>query len=364
MDKIKKLEIENFTCFKKAEFNFSDGINVLIGQNGTGKTHVLKLLYTILYTFEEHNLKKLQFQPSLKFHLRYVALLMQIFKTNFGSVENIIELMSNRLFFNINYKINESALLMTCKHNIENNKIDLNLKKNINTLSTTSIYLPPQEILSISTDLIAFCEKYENSHDLTYYNLAKALDTPKLKNVGDFQDIVNDLLQEIGGQIQKKDKKFSINFDGKEINAPLLAEGIKKIATVQYLIENGSITKDTILLWDEPEVHFNPQMIPFLVKLMEKMANAGMQIFIATHDYLLSQQLSLRHEYKTTLEPKEKIPDMKFFGLYEDENQKEAGILVEEGQDLVEISNNPILEQFVNHHNLEHQYFNQKLQNS
>ena len=32
----------NFTVFDHAEFTFSPGVNVLIGKNGTGKTHVLK----------------------------------------------------------------------------------------------------------------------------------------------------------------------------------------------------------------------------------------------------------------------------------------------------------------------------------
>ena len=51
--KIRRLELENFTCFTKAEMNFSSGINVFIGENGTGKTHVLKALYAL--TFKNPN---------------------------------------------------------------------------------------------------------------------------------------------------------------------------------------------------------------------------------------------------------------------------------------------------------------------
>jgi energy-coupling factor transporter ATP-binding protein EcfA2 len=47
MDKVTRLSIENFTVFKKAEFAFEPGVNTLIGANGTGKSHVLKLLYTL-----------------------------------------------------------------------------------------------------------------------------------------------------------------------------------------------------------------------------------------------------------------------------------------------------------------------------
>jgi recombinational DNA repair ATPase RecF len=37
--------IKNFTVFGDVAFEFSPGLNVIVGENGTGKTHVLKLGY-------------------------------------------------------------------------------------------------------------------------------------------------------------------------------------------------------------------------------------------------------------------------------------------------------------------------------
>lgn len=42
---ITRLALKNFTVFEDAKFEFCPGINVLIGENASGKTHVLKLLY-------------------------------------------------------------------------------------------------------------------------------------------------------------------------------------------------------------------------------------------------------------------------------------------------------------------------------
>lgn len=42
---LNQLTIFNFTAFSKATFSFSSGLNVLVGANGTGKTHILKLGY-------------------------------------------------------------------------------------------------------------------------------------------------------------------------------------------------------------------------------------------------------------------------------------------------------------------------------
>lgn len=40
-----KIVFDRFTAFQKADLNLSSGINVLIGENGTGKTHILKAIY-------------------------------------------------------------------------------------------------------------------------------------------------------------------------------------------------------------------------------------------------------------------------------------------------------------------------------
>jgi AAA15 family ATPase/GTPase len=42
---IKQLTLQNFTVFKNADLHFSSGLNVIVGENGTGKTHLLKLTY-------------------------------------------------------------------------------------------------------------------------------------------------------------------------------------------------------------------------------------------------------------------------------------------------------------------------------
>ena len=42
---IEHIKLERFTAFENLSLQFSSGINVLIGENGTGKTHLLKAVY-------------------------------------------------------------------------------------------------------------------------------------------------------------------------------------------------------------------------------------------------------------------------------------------------------------------------------
>ena len=44
---IESIKLENFTVFENIECEFVPGINIFIGENGTGKTHILKALYAL-----------------------------------------------------------------------------------------------------------------------------------------------------------------------------------------------------------------------------------------------------------------------------------------------------------------------------
>jgi recombinational DNA repair ATPase RecF len=46
---LEKIKFKKFTAFESLEIPLSTGINIFIGANGTGKTHILKALYATCY---------------------------------------------------------------------------------------------------------------------------------------------------------------------------------------------------------------------------------------------------------------------------------------------------------------------------
>jgi len=42
------LHLKNFTVFPEANFQFGKNLNIIVGENGAGKTHVLKVAYSVL----------------------------------------------------------------------------------------------------------------------------------------------------------------------------------------------------------------------------------------------------------------------------------------------------------------------------
>ena len=336
MKYIKDLSIDNFTKFSHVKFEFSKEINVFIGKNGTGKTHILKLLYLI------------QRLSQSKYDSNSV---IQSFKTIFRT-ENLDSLIRNFQSddFTINFHRLEDEKDYYLQYISTEKRIDYKLPEK---QETEGFYFPNQEIISSYLGFIPIYEKYDLGWEENIYTAAKALFLPKLKETTSFQkNILPKLASELGGTLLKEEGKFYLQNQYGKIQTSLLAEGEKKLASLIYLIENGTIHSNTILFWDEPELHLKPKLITVFTKIFNAMASEGVQVFLSTHDYLLSHQLSLLDEYRKDI-TEEKVSEIKFFCL----EDTEEGVAVYSGKNLTEIPNNPILEEFSNHYDRERELF-------
>jgi len=340
-NKINLANLKNFTKFKDTDGNieFCDGINVFIGTNGTGKTHLLKILYLISRQLSNNMFDIINVKNQLE----------KIFKTD--SISNLIS----------KYKpVEDTSIINVHAFNsdlwVEIKKDSVQISKKPATIATTPLYIPPQEMLSTYYEFIPIYENYKTGYDLALYDFAKSLNRLELNHIEEnFKLISNYILKQICGDLVKDRERFYINYPYGKIEASLLAEGIKKLSTIDYLVKNGSISKNTILFWDEPEVHFNPRLLSTLTTVIKSIANTGVQIFLTTHDHLLSQQLSLLDEYRDIYEKNnERIPPLKFFLL----TDSDEGTKIKCGSNLTDLQYNPILEEYLNHHDKEQDLFN------
>ncbi|MBC8143844.1 MAG: AAA family ATPase, partial [Armatimonadetes bacterium] len=84
------LTLTNFTAFAEARFEFSPGVNILVGEIGTGKTHLMKVLYAVQYVQTEG--REVSFE-SLEQTLAKVFQLPR-----FGGIPSIVGLMRSEGF--------------------------------------------------------------------------------------------------------------------------------------------------------------------------------------------------------------------------------------------------------------------------
>lgn len=68
---LKQLAIKNPTVFPETDLQFAKHLNVIVGENGAGKTHLLKMAYAVLATSWDEGRKPAATAPT-KFSCRHV----------------------------------------------------------------------------------------------------------------------------------------------------------------------------------------------------------------------------------------------------------------------------------------------------
>jgi AAA15 family ATPase/GTPase len=151
--KLKRININNFTKFGNVEFEFASGINIFIGKNGTGKTHLLKLLYAIglankgISSIKEKRIFSVIFGDKIK----------GIFKIS--EISHLIRNKEKDSEITINYQLidNPSDFFIQyvgIKDSIES--FQDNSDKQSIAFPENIVYLPTQEIITTYQDYISF----------------------------------------------------------------------------------------------------------------------------------------------------------------------------------------------------------------
>ncbi|WP_441286831.1 AAA family ATPase [Sorangium sp. KYC3313] len=327
---IERLEIRGFTVFDTVDFNFSPGINVLIGENATGKSHALKLMYAVLRSTR----KKARITDDLQ---RELAVgLASTFKTADDNLTPLVR--SGAKGADVMLTTDQGELKVTI-----NEQGDARVPLSTMKKAADPMFIPSREFLAAFESFIAVYQDRVLSFDETYYDLCLALANPlpRMKAKAAADALRARMTSLPTGKITLENGRFYVDMGDGKREAHLLAEGWRKIALLSHLVSNASIKQGTVLFWDEPEGGLNPKLVIELVRALRDLAAAGVQIVLATHDYLLAHQLSLRAE-QGNLEP-----PVRFFSLHRP-SVKEP-VTVKWAATLAEIEHNPILAAYARH---------------
>lgn len=329
--KLVRLEIENFTVFEKAVFEFSSGVNVLIGENGTGKSHVLKLIYCLSEAVRRGSTEK-SFQREVGLPL--IEMLDAVFQPE--ELGHLVRRGALEAVVSATWRDGADEHSVTARLTNEGH---LSVSEHLNPLPIlqSSVFIPTREVLSIFPGFISSYVRRESSFDRTIYDLCLALDAkPLRKSPDEIRKKLLDPIEEVlGGEIVNSGGRFYLRDAHGKKEAPLMAEGVRKLGMLDYLIANGSLTENGFLLWDEPEASLNPKLIRLTSQVAIELARSGIQIWIATHDYLLTSELALHAEDSP-------ISDTAFFGLVRP--TRDHATEVERGDKLADLRNNAILD--------------------
>ena len=175
--KIKKLELDNFMIFNHLDVEFSPDINIISGENSTGKTALIKILYSCMKGYSnacwsKNDVTKDRIEDML------VNKIQGVFRLDKDAIGRLVNRKqgSNRADIKINF--DDDTKLQVGFGNRQEKHIDI-LNNDVLDMKKINLgYIPPKEIISSTENFVSLYADYRIAFEETYYDLARLLECP------------------------------------------------------------------------------------------------------------------------------------------------------------------------------------------
>ncbi|MCY3801783.1 MAG: AAA family ATPase [Chloroflexi bacterium] len=279
-----RVKLERFTAFDSLDLELSPGINVFIGANGTGKTHLMKVCYAacdVSKTGASFSEKLVEvFLPSNR---RLGRLVKRRGKSVRGAVEISRKDQSLRTSFSNHTKLARSAQVTGAAKWAAS--------------SIESVYIPVKEMLSNAPGFRSLYSQREIHFEAVYADILQRAYKPLLRGpVDQTRKRLLDMQKAVEGKVSLQNEEFFLRNRQGNLEFTLLAEGMRKLGLLWLLIQNGTLSGGSVMFWDEPETNLNPKLFGTVMETLLELQRIGVQIFFATHDYVILKELDLRRK--------------------------------------------------------------------
>lgn len=308
---------------------FCDGINILIGENGVGKTTILKMIYAATqWSMSRKDTGKPQ-------------RLTQFFSNNLSDAD----LRKNKGAGGDSYfEVSDGT------HKFTDSLSHTTILDDWFGLNIPSVFIPTMEMLSHSQGFLALNQKYKLPFDGTQVDIIVNASLPEARELPDYMNAILGKISDLidGTILMENDTFYVLKKDGRKMDFSLEAEGLRKLGLLWKLIRNGLLERGTVLLWDEPEANLNPELFPIVVDILLELEKAGVQIFIATHSYNLAKWFEIRRKREEQVQYhnlyKDTLGVAKEYLLPEESHLQETGIFGKSAYYLSELKGNKIVD--------------------
>lgn len=291
------LELENFTVFHELSLDFAPGVNVFVGPNSTGKTHLLKLLYAVT---EAH-----------RFGNDIADKLLRVFLPEPRRLGRLVRRTDQAQSASGLLRWNDQDLSFRMSSNQSEGSFS-ELKNGWPAPAPqegTPIFIPPKDMLAHAPGFRSLYDQKEIHFEETYRDILVRAFSPVARGAPSEarQELRAKLERLISGRVIVDGEHFYLESGQGKIEFTLLAEGLRKFALLLRLVENETLRRSSLLFWDEPEANINPVNIKELIDLLLHLhREVGVQIFMATHSDFVLKELDLQ----------QRPGEARFFALY------------------------------------------------
>ncbi|NET55012.1 MAG: AAA family ATPase [Symploca sp. SIO2E6] len=292
---LNNLSIKNFTVFPRADLRFSKYLNVIVGENGSGKTHLLQVAYSALATSWEESRKPTNNTPTKSLmQIRLAEKLINVFRPQ--SLGRLARRKQGRERCDIKLRFEDDQFNFEFSFST-NSKTEVLIEQISEAwLDTSPAYIPTRELLSIFPNFVAVYEGHYLEFEETWRDTCILLGAPLQRGPKEkkIQELLAPLEQAMGGSIYlDKNGRFYLKNERGRFEMPLVAEGQRKLAMLARLIATGVLMDKGFLFWDEPEANLNPLLIKQVARSIVSLSKTGIQVFLATHSLFLLRELEI-----------------------------------------------------------------------
>jgi predicted ATPase len=307
---LKNLTVQNFSVFDEASIDWSPSLNVIVGENGTGKSQLMKLAYSLSWVSAQQNKSIRQSKDELQ--KKVADKLVATCRPEY--LGRLVSRKQGRNRCDVSVQFVAPAKSGFRFSFASNSRSEVKVEDAPETyLEAGPIFIPTREMLSIFPGFTAVYEDQHLEFEETYYDVAKALNAnARKKHSSAVQSLINRLEELLEGHVKLESGRFYLlpNQAGKgKIEMHLVAEGLRKLAMLAYLLINGSLRNRGTLFWDEPETNLNPKLMVVTAEALIALAQQGYQVVLATHSLFLLRELAIQQASQKKPAP------IKFIGL-------------------------------------------------
>ena len=279
---VTKIKLQNFTAFKDLEVEFSPGINALVGANGTGKTHLMKACYAAC--------------DATKTHEDFATKLVKVFVASGRSSGRVVHQGTDLAWRGAKVEVDTEVWRFSANIDADEGIFGTDIPDARSNVLINAVYIPVKEMLANAPGFLSLYALRDLHFEEVYQDILLRAYLPALREpVGDSHQEMLDRLQElIGGKITVIGEEFFLSNEKGDLVFDLVAEGWRKLGLLWLLIRNGTLRDGSVLFWDEPEANLNPKMFRVVIEVLLELQRAGVQVFFATHDYVILKELDLQ----------------------------------------------------------------------
>ena len=306
---LKKLTLKNFTAFPDAQLEFKR-LNVIVGVNGVGKTHLLKLPYAAMATSAEEGRKRNGRPTKTGLQTRLAEKLVNVFRPD--SLGHLAHRRQGGSRCEVMLFSEPGTSLRFSFATSSRSEVAVEIPPT-HWRRRAPVYLPTHELLTIYPDFVSLYENHYVEFEESWRDTCLLLGAPELRGPRRkaIVHLLEPLEEQLGGRVVQRNGRFYLASTSDDpMEMPLVAEGWRKLAMLARLIATGSLLDKDCLFWDEPESNLNPRLIREVAKAILRLCEAGVQVFVATHS------LFLLREFEILLERGFKEIDQRYFALH------------------------------------------------